>query len=247
VADPTVPIAFVAGLVSFLSPCVLPLVPGYLSYMSGLGTADADTGRGRALHTGTVAAAFVLGFTAVFVALGATATALGSLLASYRGEVARAGGVVIIAMGLVFMGAIRAPWLYREARFHPTQNAGVWGSALLGGAFAFGWTPCIGATMGAVLTMAAGHAGRGGPGEGAFLLFVYSLGLGVPFVLAGLGVARLSGALARLRRHARAINVVSGVLLVAVGLLFVTDRITELSAWMQERFIAADLDFWNGL
>lgn len=244
-ADPTVPIAFLAGLVSFLSPCVLPLVPGYLSYMSGVGTAETGWRRGR--RSGIVAAAFVLGFTAVFVALGATATTLGSLLASYRDDIARVGGVVIIAMGLVFMGAVRVPWLYREARFHPTPKAGLWGSAVLGGAFAFGWTPCIGATMGAVLTMAAGHAGRGGPGEGAFLLFVYSLGLGVPFVLAGLGVSRLTGTLAGLRRHVRAINVASGVLLVAVGLLFLTDQITQLSAWMQEGFIAADLDFWNEL
>ena len=242
-ADPTVPIAFVAGLVSFLSPCVLPLVPGYLSYMSGLGTAEA--GGRRSPRAGLVAVVFVLGFTAVFVALGASATALGQLLGANRGLLSRAGGVVIVAMGLVFMGALRVRWLYREARFHPTPRAGLWGSAVLGAAFAFGWTPCIGATMGAVLTMAAGHAAAGGPGEGAFLLFVYSLGLGLPFVAAGVGVSRLTAALGALRRHARAINVASGVLLVAVGLLFVTDRVTDVSAWMIRGFVAAGLDFWN--
>jgi cytochrome c-type biogenesis protein len=242
-ADPTVPIAFVAGLVSFLSPCVLPLVPGYLSYMSGLGAAEATTR--RSLKTGAVAVAFVLGFTAVFVSLGATATALGSLLADYRSEITRLGGVVIIAMGLVFMGVLRLPWLYREARFHPTPHAGLWGSAVLGGAFAFGWSPCIGATMGAVLTMAAGTAASGGPAEGAFLLTIYSLGLGVPFVVAGLGVSRLTAAVTWLRRHTRTVNLASGALLVIVGILFVTGRLFELSIWMQRGFTSAGLDFWS--
>jgi cytochrome c-type biogenesis protein len=242
-ADPTVPIAFLAGLVSFLSPCVLPLVPGYLSYMSGLGAAEAS--ERRSLHTGAVAAAFVLGFTAVFVALGATATALGALLNEYHVGLARVGGIVIIVMGLVFMGVVRVPWLYREARFHPSPGAGLGGSVILGAAFALGWSPCIGATMGAVLTMAAGGTAEGGVAEGAFLLFVYSLGLGLPFVLSGLGVSRLTGALARLRRHARAVNVASGLLLVGVGVLFVTDQLFRLSIWMQEALIAANLDFWN--
>lgn len=242
VSDPTIPIAFVAGVVSFLSPCVLPLVPGYLSYMSGLGTAGE---RARPLFTGAVAAAFVLGFTAVFVALGATATMLGSLLTAYRTEIGRFGGALIIVMGLVFMGALKIPFFYREARFHPTPRAGLWGGALLGSAFAFGWSPCIGATMGAVLTMAAGRATSGGVGQGAFLLLVYSLGLGVPFVLAGLGVSRLTTAVAWLRRRARAVNVVSGALLIVVGVLFLTDRLFTLSIWMQRAFTTSGLDFWR--
>jgi cytochrome c-type biogenesis protein len=241
--DPSIPIVFLAGLVSFLSPCVLPLVPGYLSYMSGLGATEVTLR--RSLRTGLVAGAFVLGFTAVFVALGATATALGALLAQYRTELTRIGGVVIIVMGLVFMGAIRVPWLYREARFHPTPRAGLWGSVVLGSAFAFGWTPCIGATMGVALTMAAGGTAEGGPGQGAFLLAVYSLGLGVPFVLAGLGVSRLARAIAWLRRHARTVNAASGALLIVVGVLFVTDQLFRLSAWMQKGFVASGLDFWN--
>jgi cytochrome c-type biogenesis protein len=241
--DPAVPIVFLAGLVSFLSPCVLPLVPGYLSYMSGLGAAAATQGRG--LRTGVVATAFVVGFTVVFVALGATATALGSLLVSYRSELEIAGGIVIIVLGLVFMGAVRFPWLYREARFHPTPRAGVWGSVILGAAFAFGWFPCIGATLGVALTMAAGRSASGGPGEGALLLGIYSLGLGVPFILAGFGISRLAGTVTWLRGHVRAVNVVSGSLLIVVGLLYVTGQLFRLSLWMQRGFTSAGLDFWS--
>lgn len=241
--DPSIPIAFAAGLVSFLSPCVLPLVPGYLSYMSGFGT--GVDGRAGAARTGAVATAFVLGFTAVFVALGASATLLGSILSGNRSLLMRVSGVFIILLGLVFMGVERIPWLYREARFHPSPKAGMWGSVLLGSAFAFGWSPCIGATMGAVLTMAAGNASTGGPGEGAFLLGVYSLGLGVPFILAGLGVSKLASAVKWLRVHTRSINLASGALLVVVGVLFVTDRLFEISRWMQQSFTAANLDFWS--
>jgi cytochrome c-type biogenesis protein len=244
VVDPTAPIAFVAGLASFLSPCVLPLVPGYLSYMSGLQGADAEP---RPLWTAGVAGAFVLGFTAVFVALGATATLLGSFLRDNQETITRIGGIVIIAMGLLFMGVIRVPWLYREARWHPTPQAGMWGSVMLGAAFAFGWTPCIGATMGAVLAMAAGRGAAGGPGEGAFLLAVYSLGLGLPFILAGLGVARLTGAVRWLRTHTRVLTVLSGALLVVVGVLFVTGDLFRLSVWMQRGFNSLNLDFWSDI
>jgi cytochrome c-type biogenesis protein len=243
VADPTVPIAFVAGLVSFLSPCVLPLVPGYLSYMSGIGA--SDPGQRRSFRTAVVASTFVLGFSAVFVALGATATYLGSFLRDNQEVLTKVGGALIIAMGLVFMGAVKLPWLYREARFHPSPGAGVWGGAVLGAAFAFGWTPCIGATMGAVLTMAAGRGTTGGPGEGAFLLAVYSLGLGIPFIVAGFGVSRLTTAVRWLRSHTRAVNVASGILLIAVGLLFVTGDLFRLSIWMQKTFTALNLDFWS--
>lgn len=240
--DPTVPIAFIAGLISFLSPCVLPLVPGYLSYMSGLAPgAGGDAANG--LRAATAALFFVLGFTAVFVALGATATLLGSLLRNYQALLTRAGGIFIILLGLVFMGVLKIPWLYREARFHPTPAAGAWGSVVLGGAFAFGWSPCIGATMGAILTMAAGRGTTGGPGEGAMLLAVYSLGLGVPFILAGAGVAHLTVAVKWLRRHTRAVNLVSGAGLVIVGLLFVTGQLFQLAILMQKGFLALDLDW----
>jgi cytochrome c-type biogenesis protein len=210
--------------------------------MSGVGAAEAAAH--RPLQSGSVAAAFVAGFTAVFVALGATATALGALLSDYRLDIARAGGVLIVLMGLVFMGAVKVPWLYREARFHPTPRAGLGGSLLLGTAFAFGWSPCIGATLGAVLTMAAGRGGAGGPGEGAFLLAAYSLGLGLPFVAAGLGVARLSAVVRWLRTHARAVNVFSGTLLVVVGVLFATDQLFRISIWMQRAMATSGWDLW---
>jgi cytochrome c-type biogenesis protein len=242
-SDPTIPIAFLAGLVSFLSPCVLPLVPGYLSYMSGIPGGEEEESRpGR---TVVVAMAFVAGFSVVFVALGATATWLGSALSVNKDLFTRVGGVFVILMGLVFLGIIQVPWLYREARFHPSAKAGVWGSALLGSAFAFGWSPCIGPTMGAALTMAAGNGVDGGPAKGAMLLAVYSLGLGLPFILAGVGISRLAGAVKWLRKHARVINYAGGTLLIVVGLLLVTNQMFELSAWMQEAFTDANLDFWN--
>lgn len=240
--DPSAPIAFAAGLVSFLSPCVLPLVPGYLSYMSGVGASAEDAVPKRVILP---ALAFVAGFTAVFVALGATATLLGSLLRDYRFELARAGGVVIILLGLVFMDVIRVPFLSSGRRLNVTPKAGMWGSAVLGAAFAFGWSPCIGATMGAVLTMAAGRGAAGDVGEGALLLGVYSMGLGVPFVAAGIGIGRMTRTLARLRRHIRTINLASGVILVGVGLLFVTGQLFRLSAWMQKSLTAVGLDFWT--
>lgn len=238
--DVTIPVAFFAGLISFLSPCVLPLVPGYLSYMSGMTVGQEH--EARAARTTFVALAFVLGFTVVFMGFGVTATQLGAFLLANKEAMARVGGAVIIVMGLIFMGVIKAPFLYREARFHPTPKAGFWGSMVLGGAFAFGWTPCIGPTLGAVLTMAAGRAVDGGPGEGALLLGVYSMGLGVPFLLAAMGVSRLTNVMGWLRRHARAMNVASGSILVVVGLLFVTNQIFQISAWIQR--IPALERFW---
>lgn len=241
-ADPTAPVAFAAGVVSFLSPCVLPIVPGYLSYMSGMQVTGEE---GGGLRTGFVSLGFVAGFSLVFVALGISATLLGSFLRDNREVFTQIGGVLIIVMGLIFMGVIKVPWLYREARFRPTPKAGFWGSLVLGAAFGFGWSPCIGATLGAVLTMAAGSSSSGGVGEGAFLLLVYSLGLGVPFILAGFGFARLSGVLAWLRKRTRVLNLVSGILLIVVGILFVTDQFFQISSWMQRELQQANLDFWS--
>jgi cytochrome c-type biogenesis protein len=231
----SIPLAFAAGLASFLSPCVLPLVPGYISYMSGVSAAEQETRSG--LKAGAVALAFVGGFTAVFIPLGLTATLLGHYLNENQELLSRIGGAVIIVLGLIFVGIIRVPWLYREMRFHPRPGAGVAGSALLGATFAFGWSPCIGTTLGIVLTMAAGSgAASGGVAEGALLLLVYSLGLGLPFLLAGLGVSRLTGAVAWLRRHTRVINLVSGALLIFVGLLFVSGQFFQMSIWFQRTF-----------
>ena len=241
-AEPGLLAAFFAGLISFLSPCVLPLVPGYVSYMSGLSAGDVELSDARRTADATRAmAGFVSGFTVVFVALGATATLLGQFLSDYEDVFLKISGVFIIAMGLVFLGVLKIPFLYREARFHPTTKAGFWGSVTLGAAFAFGWSPCIGATLGPILAMAAGRADSSAA-EGALLLAVYSLGLGVPFILAGLGVTRLTGAVKWLRTHTRAITMVGGAFLIAMGVLFLTDRVFEISIWMQRMFDAVGLD-----
>lgn len=236
--DPTLQAAFLAGLISFVTPCVLPLVPGYLSYMSGFSSGEEPL---RASKTTLVAIGFVIGFTAIFVPLGATASYLGSLLSANKELLGRIGGALIILLGLAFMGVLRVPFLYREARWHPTPKAGFWGSVVLGGAFAFGWSPCIGLTMGTALTMAAGLD----PGRGALLLGIYSLGLGLPFILAGVGISRLTGAVRWLRRHTRGLNVASGLILVVVGALFVTNSMYQLSIWMQRSFESVNLDFWT--
>jgi cytochrome c-type biogenesis protein len=241
-ADPTLPIAFGAGIISFLSPCVLPLVPGYISYMSGMSASSEEmSARVKTLRAATASLVFVAGFTAVFVPLGATATLLGQTLRSYQDELRIVSGLFIILLGLVFMNVIKIPFLQQEARFHPKPGAGLWGAAVLGGAFAFGWSPCIGPILGSVLTLAAGRGGSAG--EGALLLAAYSFGLGVPFVLAGLGVTRLTGVVAWLRRRARGMALASGALLVLVGVLFVTNQLFHISIWMQKAMSAAGLDW----
>ena len=232
------PWAFAAGTLSFLSPCVLPLVPGYISYMSGLSGQDALPAEKR--RAATVAALwFVAGFTAIFVPLGATASILGSFLDQNRVLFTRVSGAFIILLGLVFLGVIKLPFLYREARFHPSPGAGVTGSFVLGAAFAFGWSPCIGPILGASLTLAAGAD----PGKGAFLLFLYSLGLGIPFILAGIGITRVTSVVTALRKHTRALMMASGALLIVMGLLFMTDSLFRMSIWIQKTFDALGLEF----
>jgi len=226
--------AAAAGVVSFLSPCVLPLVPGYLSFVSGMSYADLsgehnDTARRAALvRTVTAnASAFVLGFATVFVVLGASATAVGQFLTGRAAVFSRIAGVVIILFGLHILGLLRIPLLYREKRLHAqTAPRTLIGSFAVGMAFAFGWTPCIGPILGAVLTMAAT---RQTVPQGIGLLAVYSLGLGLPFVAAAVGVHYVMGFTARFRRYLRAVEMAGGVLLVGVGLLVFFDRMTWLS------------------
>jgi cytochrome c-type biogenesis protein len=184
-------------------------------------------------------ACFVAGFTAVFVPLGVTASILGSFLDQNRTVFTRVGGAFIILMGLVFMGVIKLPFLYREARFHPTPGAGVTGSFVLGAAFAFGWSPCIGPILGASLTLAAGA----NPAKGALLLLLYSLGLGIPFIAAGLGISRVTPVVTALRRHTRVLMTASGMLLIVMGLLFMTDSLFRMSIWIQRTFDTIGLDF----
>ncbi|MCL4534656.1 MAG: cytochrome c biogenesis protein CcdA [Bacteroidetes bacterium] len=228
-------LAFGAGFVSFLSPCVAPLVPGYLSYVSGVSVQDLAqprAGQNRRLLISCLL--FVLGFSLVFVALGASASLLGGLIEDYRRELNRAAGGVIILMGLFVMGVARLPMLYQEKRFQFAGGSfGQAGTILLGMAFGFGWTPCVGPVLASILFYAGG---AGTAGQGAMLLLAYSLGMGVPFVATGLAFSRAMRALGWVKRHYRAINFVSGGLLVGVGTLFLTDRFFYFSILAQRLY-----------
>jgi cytochrome c-type biogenesis protein len=229
--------AFFAGVLSFISPCVLPLIPGYLSFVSGVTleemrgggalTAPAAGTRRRAVISSI---AFVLGFSLVFVSLGASATALGAYLMARLTMLGKIAGVVIILFGLHMMGVLRIDWLYAEKRVQTARKpAGFFGAMLVGIAFAFGWTPCIGPILAAILAVAAAQESVG---QGVRLLAVYSLGLGVPFILTSLAINKFFAASARIRRHYHAIEVVSGMLLVGVGLLIFTNRFTIIAQYL---------------
>ena len=234
--------AFGAGILSFISPCVLPLIPGYLSYISGLSLDEmrGTTGRGAAVAVVTPphvrrrvllsSLAFILGFSIVFVALGASASAIGSFVLAKKTLFSRIAGAVIVVFGLHTMGILRIEWLYQEKRVQTQRKpGGPFGALLVGIAFAFGWTPCIGPILAGILAIAAT---RNGVGEGVRLLAAYSLGLGVPFFATALAINRFFGALARIRRHYHAIELVSGGLLVVIGLLIFTDRFTIIAQWL---------------
>jgi cytochrome c-type biogenesis protein len=228
-------VAAAAGFVSFASPCVLPLVPGYLSYMSGVGGQDVErSGDRRAGRVVAGAALFVLGFSLVFVALGAALGAVTSWLVLNRGLVTRIAGVLVIVMGLFLAGVIKPGFLYRERRLRANRVPGGLAGALpLGMVFGLGWTPCIGPTLGAVLGLAA--VGGGGARRGAMLLFAYSLGLGVPFLVAALGFRRALGRFPALRARFRLFELAGGGMLVVIGLLLVTglwdSLLTQLRIW----------------
>lgn len=210
-----VPVALVAGLVSFFSPCVVPLLPGYLSYATGLSGADLESaGRGR-MVAGT--SLFVLGFSAVFVAMGTASGALGDWLIVYGRQISVVLGVFTILVGIAFLGLV--PWMQRDVRVHRVPAVGLTAAPLLGVLFGLGWTPCIGPTLSAVQVLAfqEGTAGRG-----ALLSLAYSLGLGLPFIVAGLAFRRMLGAVRWVRRHQVWVTRVGGLMLIAVGLLLVS-------------------------
>ncbi len=238
------PIAFIAGAASFLSPCVLPLLPGYLSYMSGMSLEMVREGNAPVRRLLGPTLLFVAGFSTIFVALGTSASLAGSLLRDHQLILTRIAGVLVILMGLAFMGLLPLPFLYREKRLDMRRGRTYTGNYLMGLSFGLGWTPCIGPTLGATLVIAS-QADR--VGEGALLLLVYSLGLGIPFVLSALGVSRLTGALAFFRSHQQAILRVSGGLLVAFGLLLVFNRVYVISAWIQRGMDAAGLEELIGI
>ncbi len=232
--------ALIAGLISFLSPCVLPLVPPYLCFLGGA-TMEELAGDGDDEIAGDVwrrvvlsALFFVLGFTTVFVALGATATAIGQLVADNLGLLAKVAGVVIILLGLHFLGVFRISLLNREARYHAeARPAGLIGAYLIGLAFAFGWTPCIGPVLAAILFVAAAEDTVW---QGVSLLAVYSLGLGIPFLLAAFAVRPFLGFLKRFRRHLGMVERVMGGLLVVTGILFLTGSMSTIAYWLLELF-----------
>lgn len=229
---------FLAGLVSFLSPCVLPLVPPYLAYLGGttierLNDADALE---RTVSRRVIFASlfFVAGFTTVFVTLGAGASAFGQLLLGFRDKLAMIAGGVIILFGLHFLGVLRIPLLYTEKRYHAdVESVSYAGAYLLGLAFAFGWTPCVGPILTAVLALAAQEASMT---RGIKLLAVYSLGLGIPFILAAMAITRFLAFMQRFRRHLGIVEKVMGGLLVLTGILFLTGSMNTFGQWMIDTF-----------
>jgi cytochrome c-type biogenesis protein len=222
--------AFLAGIVSFLSPCVLPLVPGYVSLISGTGAAALDQGAERPLGRVMLnSLMFILGFSIVFVSLGAAATGVGQFMAEYRREFTYLAGIVIIIFGLHLTGLLKIKYLYADKRMHSVQgSSSMWGSFAVGFAFAFGWTPCIGPILSTILFAAASE---GTVAKGVALLAIYSAGLAVPFLLTSFGIDLFMAFYTRFRRHLHTVEVISGVLLIAIGVLVLTRRLTMLSGY----------------
>lgn len=239
-ANVTLIAAFGAGLLSFVSPCVLPLVPPYLGFLTGASieelTGEEMSRLAAKQRAAQVALSFVLGFTCVFVTLGATASVFGQLLRQWSELLGVLAGLFIILMGLHFLGLFRVALFYREARFHDFRvKAGLGGAFLLGLAFAFGWTPCIGPVLATILSVAGS---RDTVGDGALLLAVYSLGLGVPFLIAALFAARFVLFMRRFRRHFPLVERAMGGVLVITGALFLSGGMQRASFWLLENFPA---------
>jgi cytochrome c-type biogenesis protein len=242
--DTTVAAAFAVGFISFISPCVLPLVPGYLSTISGVSFADLQQGRGRAQVLGP-AILFCLAFAAMFVALGITATGLGQTLQDHRQFLRHLAGVVIAAMGLLFIGTLFLPLLNREWRPESLlRRAHAGGPIVAGLAFAVAWLPCTGPTLGAILT-AAGTQDT--VGRGAVLLAFYALGLAMPFILSAVAFSTVSGVFRFFRNHYTAITVVSGVVLVAMGVLLFTNELSRLNSEALSLMDDLGINFFSNL
>ena len=224
----TLLVAFSAGLLSFLSPCVLPLVPSYVTFITGMGLDDVSRARRAAL---THAVLFVLGFSFIFIALGAGATAFGQLLREYRVWIARVGGVLMVLMGLWMLNVIRIGALQQERRIHLSDKPlGFLGTIVVGIAFGAGWTPCLGPTLGAILLLAANESELA---KGITLLSAYSAGLAVPFLLSALAIEHFLGFFTKFRRNLGRVNQIAGSLLIVVGVLMFTGWFERLAAWLQ--------------
>jgi len=226
--------AFAAGAVSFLSPCVLPLVPGYISYLAGHSARNPATSLPPRLAAFGLGLCFVLGFSIIFVLFGAGASALGQWLLSYRYELNIIGGALVIAFGLLTVGLLRPGWLLRDMRLHLDIPGGrPLGAGLLGIAFAFGWTPCIGPILGAILTLSAGAASLS---KGMMLLAVYAAGLGLPFLLSALFTEALVRRIRAIGRLGRSLQMLAGGVMVAMGAAMITGEFTSFSYWLLETF-----------
>ncbi len=236
--DVSIPAALAAGVISFLSPCVLPLVPPYLIYLTGATiehVANDEEPRASKRAVMLSALVFVLGFSTVFVALGASASLIGSFIRAWSAQLSIVAGIAIILMGLHFLGLTRIGFLMREGRLPIPKPVGLWGAYVMGLAFAFGWTPCIGPILAAILSVAASEATVI---KGAGLLAVYSAGLGIPFLIAAFMVERFSGLLARMKKHLAAVERVMGALMILVGIGFLTGAVANVSIWLLETFPA---------
>jgi cytochrome c-type biogenesis protein len=223
--------AFFAGLISFLSPCVLPLVPGYVSLISGVGVEELKASRGQLMRRVMVnSLGFILGFSVVFITLGAISTEIGQVAARYKHTLSIVAGVVIILFGLHLTGIFKIKALYADTRMHSLKGGSTpIGAFVIGFAFAFGWTPCLGPILTVILTLAASEETLA---KGMLLLAVYSLGLAVPFLLTSLGIERFLKFYSRFRSHMHALEVTSGGLLIALGVLLVLGRFTLISNWL---------------
>ena len=236
--DVSVPAAVLAGLISFLSPCVLPLVPPYLVYLTGATiehVANDESVQASRRAVMLSALVFVLGFSTVFVALGASASLVGGLIRAWSAELSILAGIIIIIMGLHFLGLTRIGFLMREGRLPIPKPVGLWGAYVMGLAFAFGWTPCIGPILAAILSVAAAEATVA---KGAMLLAVYSAGLGIPFLLAAFAVEQFSELFMRMKKHLARVEHAMGVLMVITGVAFLTGAISNVSIWLLETFPA---------
>jgi cytochrome c-type biogenesis protein len=243
--DTTVIAAFAVGFVSFVSPCVLPLVPGYLSAVSGVSLAEIQHGEKRLSRVLLPAIVFCLSFTVVFVALGMTATGLGSALQDGRGTLNKVAGAVIVALGVLFLVTPFVPKLNREWRPDALiSRAGSGGPLIAGAAFAFAWTPCVGPTLGTILTAASV---QDTVGKGAVLLLFYSAGLAVPFLITAVAFTRATSAFRWLRDRYLVITAVSGAVLIAMGVLLFTGRLTDLNNHVQSALDGLGLNFFNEL
>lgn len=231
---PSMFVALLAGVISFLSPCVLPIVPPYLAFMAGSSMDEIEQGKSKKVIISALF--FVLGLSTVFMMLGIAASTLGRSLLRFQSEMTIAGGVIIIIFGLHFLGIFRIPFLYREARMETNSKGGTFISAyVLGLAFAFGWTPCIGPILGTILFLVVDD---GNIGRGMVMMATYAIGLGLPFILAAVFITKAIGVMNRFKKHMGTIEKFSGLLLVTIGVLMITGWFTAMSFWLLEQFPA---------